>query len=264
MQRHSVLLICLLVGLASGVTCPAQSPSPDERGLWKVWVASTNGVADHAAVVAACREFKAKAPQDPLVVVAAGIEAWRLLKLGDTNAAIMLLEPMLAVPGNATSLQAAGAEMARSWLTRLDREKVRVALKKIYVRDIEFPASLEAIKALKIVKMPPFTDRWGKPWTYRQKSVIKDMVSQQYVLESSRLGTLSDLAKALALPYASRITLEPARLVSDTMVEFNSSAGKPGVLQSGGSLDGVIFAYLGANIIVMADDNHWRVVAKPR
>lgn len=264
MHRHSVVLIGLLVGLASGMTCRAQSPAPDERGLWKVWVASTNSVSDHAAVVAACREFKVKAPQDPLIVVASGMEAWHLLKMGDTNVARTLLEPMSSVPENATSIQTAGAEMARSWLTRLDREKVRAALKKIYVRDLEFPASLEAIKTLKIAKLPPFTDRWGKPWIYRQKSVVKDMVAQQYILESNRLGALSDVAKALALPYASRITLEPARLVNDTMVEFTTSAGKPGVLQAGGSLDGVTFAYLGANIIVMADENHWRIVVRPR
>ncbi len=266
MQQYKIVLSGVVLGIALVMGCCAQSVAPNERGVWQIWAAGTNAPDDHAAVVAACKEFRTQTPQDPLVVVVAGLEAWRLLKLGNTKEATALLESMLVVPEAATYLQTAGAELARGWLTRLDREKVRLALKKIYVRDIAFPATLEPIKALKIAALPPLNDRWGKPWTYRLESSIKGMASQHYVLESPRLGGRSDLAKMLALPYAGQITLEAARQspVSADTVEFITSAKKTAYLQAGGNLDGVTVAYLGANLIVMADENHWRVVLKPR
>jgi len=265
MQKHSAVLACMVAGMVVVMGCNAQSAAPDERGLWQIWAASTNA-ADGRAMVAACSAFRAKAPQDPLGVVVAGLEAWQLLKLGNTNAAVALLEPMASVSGTATYLQTAGAEMARGWLTRLDREKVRSALKKIYVRDIEFPSSLEALSSLKNSPMPPLTDRWGKSWVYRLDSSFKGMSTQQYVLESARLGPRSDLVKALALPYAGQINLDPVRLspVSADTVEFTTPAGKTAFLQEGGSLTGTTVAYVGANLIVLADENHWRVVMKPR
>jgi hypothetical protein len=266
MTIRSVVLCCVMAGLAAGVVCRAQTPVPDERGLWQVWAASTNAGDAHATVVMACREFRTKSPQDSLGLVIAGLEAWHHLKMGKTNEASALLETMLSVPENATYLQVASADMARGWLSRLDREKVRGALKKIYARDIEFPSSLEPIKALKLSSMPPFTDRWGKPWVYRLESPIKGMNTQQYVLESSRLGVRSDLAKALVLPYAGGINIEPLRLApgSTDTVEFKNPAGKSAFLQAGGNFSGITVAYLGGKIIVLADENHWRVVLKPQ
>lgn len=256
----------VMVSMATMLVCHAQTPAPDERGLWLIWVAQTNAPDDHAAVVAACKEFRTKAPQDPLAVVVTGLEAWHLLRMGSTNEAVALFEPMTTVPANATYLQNAGADLARGWLSRLDREKVRLALKKIYARNIEFPASLDPIKSLKMTPLPPLNDRWGKPWTYRLESPIKGMTAQQYVLESSRLGAKSELKKALALPYAGQITLDPVRLspVSADTVEFATRAGKSAFLQEGGNAAGVTIAYLGAKLIVLADENHWRVVLKPQ
>ena len=266
MQRYRTILAGLVAGMAAVMVCHAQSVVPDESGLLQLWTTSTNAVDDHAAVTAACREFLAKTPKDdPLVVVVKGIETWRLLKMGNTNEAIKKLESIISVPEGATCLQTAGAEMARGWLTRIDREKVRLALKKIYLRDIEFPMSLEPIKSLKISAMPPFKDRWGTDWSYRLGSSIDGMKSQYYVLESIRLKERSDLEKALALPYAGQIKLEPARMsrVSSGTVEFVTGAGKPAIMQTGGSSDGVTFAYLGAKLIVLADESHWSVVPKP-
>lgn len=266
MKQSGVFQVCLAVGMAFGMMCRAQSPVPDERGLWLAWVASTNTPEDHAAVVTACKQFKIKAPQDSLCVVVSGMEAWHLLKMGNTNAAVTLFESMVSIPENASPLQSVGAEMARGWLTRLDREKVRAALKKIYLKKIEFPSSLDPIKTLKMKPLPPLTDRWGTPWTYRLESSIKELSAQLYVLESSHLGSRSDLGKALALPYAGRVSLEPVKVspVSSDTVEFAIRGGKSGYLQAGGVMTGITITYIGVNIIVMADDSHWRVVLKPR
>jgi hypothetical protein len=239
---------------------------PNERGLWKIWETSTNAVDATATVVTACQDFRAKSPRDPLGVVVAGLEAWHLLRTGNTNAAVALFESMMSVPEPATALQAAGAEMARSWLTRLDREKVRLALKTIYAKEIAFPVTLEPVKTLKGPRRPPLQDRWGRSWEYRRESAIQGLSAQQYILESTQLGSRSDLAQALALPYAGGISLAPVRRLpaSADTIEFVTLAGKSAVLQAGGTQEGTTIAYVGQNLLVMADGNHWRVVLSPR
>ncbi len=267
MQRYMSILVGLVAVMATVTVCRAQSVVADESGLLQLWSDSTNAVEDHADVTAKCREFLAKTPkEDPLVVVVKGIETWRLLKMGNTKEAIPKLESMASIPDGATSLQSAGAEIARGWLTRIDREKVKITLKKIYLRDIAFPVTLEPIKALKIATMPPFKDRWGSAWSYRLGSAISGMNSQYYILESSRLKERSDLEKALALPYAGQIKLEPTKMskVSSGTVEFITGAGKPAIMQTGGSSDGVTLVYLGTKIMVLADESHLRVVPKPK
>jgi hypothetical protein len=142
-------------------------------------------------------------------------------------------------------------------------------LKRVYLRDIEYPVSLEAIKTLKKVSLPPLVDRWNQAWEYKAVDLptIKDAVRQRFVLESSKLKADSDLAVALGAPYASRITIEPVRVSGvgnvDT-VEFVSAARKSGVLMVGGDMENITFAFLGKSIIVLADRDHWRVVLRPR
>ncbi len=255
-------MLCLISVVAGW----AHSAVADERDLWTLWSLNTNVVADHAALVTACREYSAKSPQDPLKVVVDGVEAWHHLKMGNTQRAAALYLEMLRVTEAATPLQVAGAEMARYWLTRLDREQVRVALKRLYMRDIEYPVTLAAIKTLKPPAVPPLQDRWGKSWDYRQESVIKGMKSQRYVLESGRLGAGSDLKKALDVPYAAGIRLEPVKPspIGNDTYEFSTPSQKSIFLQAGTSKDGVVVAYLGANLIVLSDGNHWSVALKTR
>lgn len=270
MKRHLLTTVLLVVWAVSAGLCHAQAPVvPDERAFWLVWVLNTNSTPDSAAVIAACKGFDAAVTNDPLSVVVRGLESWHLFKIGSTNEAMRLLDPLLKLPENPTPLQIAGAEIAKSWLTRLDREMVRIALKKLYLRDIEFPASLETIKTLKIKRMPPFTDRWGKPWVYKLRDDLgKGLGNQLYTLQSSQLGSGSDLGKALALPYAGRITLQPLRVMpgvgANEMIEFSSPSQKSILLSVGGSMDGTVVAYIGKNIIILSDGNHWRAIVKPR
>jgi hypothetical protein len=256
----------LVASMAAAAACQGQSAPPDERSLWLLWCEHTNAVNDHVAVASACSEFQARLPRDPLSVVARGCGAWHQLKVGRTNEAVALFEAMLAVPPGGTALQLAGAEMARGWLTRLDREVVRRALKTVYLRDVEFPASLEPLKALKLKEMPAFADRWGTPWSYRLSGAIKGLEKQQYRLESTHLESTSDLTKELAVPYASRIHFEPLGAVpgSTDVFEFTSARRKSILLQVGRQMDGITIAYLGVNLLVMTDGSHWRVLMKPK
>lgn len=252
--------------LAFTLVCRGQSVKPDERGLWKVWCAGTNSAFEAAESLEACKEFTAGAPKDPFVVVVSGFAAWHYLKTGNTGAAVQLFESMLVAKEPATVIQKAGDRMARSWLTRLDREQVALALKKIYLRDIEFPASLEALKTLKNVPLPPMADRWGKPWSYRLASAIEGMAAHRYVLESGLLGADSDLKKALKRPYADGLQLRAVRMVSgltDT-VELKTDTGMSLHRQLGREVNNGSLVFLGSNIIVLSDGNHWSVLPKPR
>jgi len=258
-------IFSIIVFIAFSITCRAQSAQPDERALWNVWLAGTNSAFEAAAVVEACKEFKTGAPKDPLTVVVSGFEAWHYLKKGNTKAAVAIFNSML-VKGTATDLQKAGDLMARSWLTRLDREQVVSALKMIYRRDIEFPATLEALNSLKLTPAPPLMDRWGKPWEYRLDSKIKGMESQRYILESATLGAYSRLDRALKEPYADGLQLKPVQMVKTArnVVEFETSNGLLIKRQAGDQSNRINLVYLGANIVVLSDGNHWCVLPKPR
>ncbi len=245
--------------------CRAQSARYDERGLWELWCAGTNSAFEAAEVLDACRAFRERSPNDALTVVIAGIEGWHHLKKGNAQEARRIFSTML-VDGRAAELPLAGDKMARSWLTRMDRELVIAALRKAYVRDIAFPAALDALTALDIKPPPPLQDRWGKPWDYRRGSTISGMETQRYVLESATLGVHSELKEALKLAYASRIDLRPVRMMPNVRnaIEFRSGAGTMIVRQAGDLSGRVSLAYIGSNIIVITDGNHWSVLPKPR
>ena len=261
------LFLAGMIGYGAAVGA-GPTAAADEQGLWQVWATHTNAPDNHAAVAEACRAYRTKAPDDPLVAVTRGLEAWHLLQSRQTNAAVRLWEAMLSSTGE--PLPKAADQMARGWLTRLDRESVRAALLRVYTRDIEFPAALDAIKTLKLAAMPPFTDRWGEAWSYRLADlrVFKGLARQRYELECKRLGAGSDLTLSLKIPYASRITFEPARILTGVgagdSVEFSSPTRKNIALMPGTDMDGVTFAYLGRTLLILSDGDHWRVVPRPR
>lgn len=257
--------VCVALFLAVAVTGRAQSIKADERGLWDVWCVGTNSAFEASETAKACKKFRTSAPQDPLTVLVSGLEAWNHLKRGDSGTASAIFNAML-VKGTATGIRKAGDEMARSWLTRLDQEQVKRALKEIYRKDIEFPASLEVFKALGDKASPPMTDRWGKPWAYRRGSVIKGMETQRYDLESSVLGIRSDLKDALKMGYAERMDLKAVRMVPGpkNVVEFRTIEGRSLLREEGDRGNIVNLIYVGTYIIVLSDGNHWSVMAKPR
>ncbi|MDD2599698.1 MAG: hypothetical protein PHO37_10775 [Kiritimatiellae bacterium] len=266
MKVHSSLIIFFVALIAVTTHCRGQTVEANERGLWNLWITGTNSAFQASEVAALCQQFKAAAPRDPLVVVVSGFEAWHHLKHNKHDEAIKIFNSMLVEREPATPLQRAADKMARGWLTRLEREQVVTALKRIYRLKIEFPASLEELKTLADTPLPPLTDHWGKPWDYRLESSIKGMESQRYVLESSTLGPHSNLKKVLALPYADGLKLTPVRLVAGVKetVEFKTNDGQSAFRQLGSESSRITLAYLGSNILVLTDGNHWSVVAKPR
>lgn len=246
---------------------------PQETDLWTLWNLQTNQPAQHETIVTACQQMQKASPTNPLLPVSQGLAAWHSLHLGKTNEAIALFSAMVsAAPTTPTA--AAGAEMGRRWLTRLDREIVRGALAAYYRKAIEYPINLQPLKKA----MPgekdaplPLADRWGAPWQYQLETfkIIKVARGQRYLLQSKTLGESSDLTKALERSYADRILLQPVSLTitgsGAQNVVFQTQDDRPEkiLLSEGGQSAGVTLAYIGAKILILCDGDHWRVVTKP-
>lgn len=265
----------LAVGLLAAPAPAADAVEPDERGLWAVWTQQRDAPDDHAACVAACDAFETQSPDDPYGVVTRGIAAWHLLKQHRLGEAAERLSSLLEA--GQTPLEQAAADIARAWLTRLDREQVRVGLKMLYSDALAFPASLDALRSLPQRYRPPPTDRWGTPWEYRLIGfkMIAGFHDQKYLLQSRRLGPRSDLEEVLKTPYLSGVRLKPVRLsagAGTTVVHFDAGPKDEGegqssgtVVMSVGSRSGqVVFAALGPRLIILATDDHWSVLARPR
>ena len=276
MWHAEIRLLTLLVLLAPAALSAA--PLGGEAGLWAIWSRHASNTFDHAGVAAACAAFREKAPQDPLGVVTRGLEAWHRLRQGETNAAVALFEQMVvptgqaAVPGTGDPLVEAGTDMARAWLSRLDRERVKAALQELYRKQIEYPASLDALRRLPDSRRLPLTDRWGLPWSYRLApfSRIPGLKGQRYQLESQALKANSSLAEALARPYSQEIRLDPARFLSAAAgresLEFALGTNRQdkAILSLGGKNGRTSFAFCGQQLIVLADSDHWKIALRPR
>ncbi len=254
-----VLALLSLVGI--------HTRAADEVAFEKLWQTHM-GATNHARVISACQTFEANNPGDAFIVVARQLQAWHLLKLRQREQAAGILAPM--VQTGATGLDKAASELARAWLTRLDREVVRAALQKRYRQEIAFPEKLDIWKA-NAPNTPPLSDRWGKRWSYRLAgfSRLPGLRDQKYELQSILLGDSSDLDAALALPYAQQITLNPLSIRRTTsgspMIVFeNQQSGTKTTIGVGTRNEGNFLAFAGRRIILLADYTHWKVLPVPR
>lgn len=264
MRRAVIHLVsfCLLAG-----ACLAQAEA-NEKAVWSIWKMVESGTNAHSAVIAACEKFREDNPNDPLVEVTRGFAAWHLLKAGNRPAAAGLLTAM--EKKSATPLESACAEMARTWLTRIEMENVKLALTKVHRRDIEYPESLDALTKLPEGSRPRMTDRWGKRWTYSLVgfNFLEGFRNQKYKLQSRALGEDSDLAEALELPYAGRINLRPVRTSSPEsgLIMFMTTNGteEKVMLSEKVSSGNTVLAYSGNRILILSDGNHWKLTGKPQ
>jgi len=189
-------------------------------------------------------------------LVTRGKQAWQLLQDGQPAAATRQWESMLSA--STDPLPQAANEMARRWLTRLDRETVKAGLRAVYAKKIEYPNHL--------VGLTPLTDRWGQPWDYEitKPKFITGISKQTYRLESKTLGSASDLAAALAIPYGSRITLQPVRIESGIATFRAPGQTQPVLLSPGTSYGGITFVEPAGAMLLLTDGDHWLLVPAPK
>lgn len=251
--------------------CVASADAANEAGLLKVWNQHMATPQDHESVIKACAFFITDNPSDPLKPIVQDIEAWHQFQSGRDKEASQTMSTHLT--GTPDPVNEGASLLAKSWLTRIDRENVVAALQKYYRNEVGYPESLDALYThakIPAALHPPKTDRFGKPWVYQLNGTqkISGFLNQKYALSSSELGDFSDLKKALAAPYASQIVVKPLQvlpLLGDvTPVKFSTPEKNITVLLTPGkSGKDFYLAYAGAQIIVVCDRMHWKVFPKP-
>ena len=241
----------------------------DEDGLVTLWTQHMTAGDDHETVIAACRAFSATHANDPLLIVARGIEEWRTLRAGKREEAFAMYEADLALPP--TPMNECARRLAYGWMSRADREKVAASLQAYYRKEVAYPKDLAQITThprLKNEPKPPETDRFGKPWSYTLTSFekIKGLTDQKYSLRSSVLGDLSELKVAEKLPYGARINAVPQHVIAmpdnTTAVSFKLGTSSLLSLMGPGTKD-LHLAFIGAKIIVVCDHTHWKIFPRP-
>lgn len=263
--------VCAIL-LACACTEHARAePSPDETALHRLWLQHLSTPANHEVVIKACRAFESQYPESPLFPVARGLLAWRLMKDGQTADAGKALAA-LSDPRQ-SAFDAPAAEMARRWLTRLDVEKVRSALRVHYQKQIAYPASLDDLVLTKNQPNPPKADRWGRPWNYEITGFkhIAGTPGQVYRLQSVTLGATSGLAPALQRPYAGTLPVRATQTIAGKdggppSVKFELAGVRPVlmILTPGSVSDAFTFCHAGDTILVLSDGEYWLVLPKPK
>ncbi|MCX7818069.1 MAG: hypothetical protein N2652_02505 [Kiritimatiellae bacterium] len=258
-----------LRGAAAAATLAAAvrtiaAPEPAEMdallALWRAHMASPTG---HAAIVGIATTFLRRFPHGELRAVAQGLAAWHALREAATNQAAALWSEMLQA--DATPLDRAGQTIARRWLTRLDREAVRAALRRHYAQHVAFPPTLQPLRALPPDQRPPLTDRFGEAWQYSLDGFrrIPGTRGHRYRLFSSRLGEeLSDLSTALARPYGGGH--EPPRPLRrlGAAVQFELGSEQP-VVGENTTIGPWRLARVTERFLVLSDDDYWWLLPAP-
>ena len=265
------------VSVAWLLCAPGAGADPaQEAALLSLWARHAADPDDHAGLAAACESFVERYEGAPLTLLARGLQGWHLLKAGQPEAAAQVLERVLEEAGDgpaegaagAQLLRAAAADVARSWLTRMDREQVKQALRAYYLRQIAYPESLDAVWSLPEARGGPATDRWGHAWSYRPVGFqgLVGLRGQRYELRSPILGPDSDLQRALARPYGADMAIEPAGTgvgPDRETVRFTRKRADGGrtdlFLRVGTTGDGILFCYRGPRILVLSDRTYWKV-----
>ncbi len=275
----------ILLFLALGF--PMTGSAANERDLWKLWQLHMQNQAEHETVIAACKQFTDDNHLDAFTPVAEGIRAWHLMKLKRGNEAVAIMETHLK--RRSGNLNGGAVQLAKAWLSRIDYERIELALKTYYKHEVGFPATLDLIAQHPRIPAklhPPLEDRWGTPWKYELVGFkrIPGFENQKYELDCLRLGREPHATKVLELPYAGEIKLQPTRIVttrtkrqvleytqptpaSSTSAEDEDKDPEPPKkrLLSVGSQSGSLYlAYLGEHVIVVCDRAHWAVFLKPK
>jgi len=266
------ILIVFMILLAFPLLIKGQAVSPEaEKALLDLWQAHIAASNNHTEAYTRCAEFAAKSQYYPLTMVAEGMAAWHMMKANEWTNALKLLTKMENISPT-FPLAEASSIMAKTWLTRIEREKVKKALKFYYRKNVEFPTTLEALQNLPPEIKPPFKDRFGKNWSYRivNFKYLRGLKNQKYELLSTTLGNNSDLTNSLAKPYAGEIKLKPVKLITGTPGKETFSFERIGekketiFIAVGSKNNNVLFVFCGQEIIILSDGNHWSVLPRPK
>ncbi len=260
MRLPNNLLLAFILLLAGSTLARAAGPGEDTLfSLFRLHTASPSG---HVAMAKAAGEAIAALPVGPYQSAARALLGWRLLQSGNPAEARSVYQSLL----DDSATPPAFLELARRWLTRLDREEVRSALQKAWTGAIQYPDSLEALPK----PLPPLQDRWGNAWRYRP-GTLKRLKSeaQRYTLESPSLGADSDLAAALSRPWPKEPSLRAIALDTDSgatpIATFQTLKTPPEkiLMTEGKSSAGVVLVKVGAHTLLLVEGDTVFLVPNP-
>ncbi len=260
-----IILICFPLFLAV-TTC---AEAADEAALKKLWDEHLAKPTEHATTIAACQRFARTNPDDPLVPVVNGIEAWHHLKMGNREEAEKLLTPFLGA--GTGSVMKGARQISKGWLSRFDRDKVTTALQAYYRKEVGYPEKLEEVTTLPKIPSslhPPMKDRFGNTWKYELVGFEKlpGFANQRYKLQSPPLGETSDLKEALKTPYGKSIAAKPQQVWDrePPLVKFASAGkGAASAVSVGEYAGDVLLAFAGKEIVVVCNHSYWMVFPRP-
>lgn len=265
---------------------PAARGQADERGIWDLWTKHKAADTNHLDIIQACEEYNKTHTGDPFIKVTETLVAWHLMKIKRYQDADKLLEKNL---NKTTSKLGEGADLiASAWLSRIDIMRVRAVLQFYYRKEVEYPESLEVLANYSQLPKDvsfPMKDRWGKPWSYKLVGykTIPNALNQKYSIRCSVLGLDSDLEETLGRPYGDRIKVKPLRpqkgsrpgleffevAVGGEKEEDSAGSSVPKGAETviyglGTKKNNLLLCYIGKNILVFCDRDHWEIVGKPR
>lgn len=245
---------------------------PSERAFLDIWERHLDApdahvqVADEARLLLASRTLETEWSAAVQTLL-----AWRLLQAGRTEAAAERFEAVLTRRSDRPVGRAAET-MARRWLTRMDREIVRAALRAHFARHVAFPERLDALSFPEDMPPPPLTDRFGTPWDYRLETYtrLSGLPAHRYRLQSRTLGAQTDLDIARNIPYPRADHIRVLRQVSSQPVAIAFEIDRQGetdtvTLAEGGRFGSIRFVRRGADVALLTEqDDFWMVVRPER
>ncbi len=271
-QTSLVAVACFLTLAIIGASRPVRAATPDEeRILLQLWQFHQTNTVAHARITEICERIESGFADFSFLPIVRSIAAWHHHQDQRPDSAINLWT-RIDNEASRDPLGRAAQRMARTWLTRFDREHVRKALRRVYAKNVQYPETLEPLRTMDAAERPPLVDRWGDPWHYEwaQFRMLRSVrEGQNYRLESANIRTTSDLSQALNIEYGRGLTLRPSRLIDATpgrqTLEFKNTAPPGGsvTLAEGASYQGQSLAYVGETIVVLADGDHWGIFPKP-
>ncbi len=272
----ALAIVLVVAGLVPPVGAQvAGAPVGDDAGLWKLWMRQNTPPLAYVELAEAWNAFAAGRPaRDPHVPVAHTLAAWNLLKAGRNDEAQALLEPYAGLEFADGTVRVA-REIARAWLSCLDRKVLMSALEAYRAEQVRYPerlAQLEQWPKLATMTRPVFQDRWGRPWIYRIERMrsMPKLDGQRYSLTCRTLGDKSALEDALALSYAEGIKLRPVQIRSiggrPPMVALAGVDDQtpPALIQIGSVHQGVGIAYVSSLLVILYDRLHWKLFPAPK
>lgn len=246
-------------------------PTPaEETILLQLWERHQSDTTDHARLAALCARIETRYPDTVFLPLIRGLAAWHHAQDHRTDEAMAIWQ-RIHDEASRDPIGRAAQRMARTWLTRIDREQVRAALRKIYAQNVRYPQTLDPLRALDGAARPPLQDRWGDPWRYEwaRFRFLNVREGQHYRLESPNIRTTSDLREALQIKYGDGLTLRPERVLGSTenrqTLQFTTTDTPPEsvTLTEGASYQGQSLVYVGRTIVILADSDHWGIFDRP-